>query len=221
MQVFTIYNDEFRKENWLTLLPTNFRKLVTILRELPHDTLGNLIEFRIKLGIKVVFMKMNFLTLEISGIDLYTGEIKNFENIKVIEAPSRAKMIVKYGDIIVSTTRPHRGAIAYIDQQYDNYIASTGFVILRKLKNTNVSKECLFFILRSDLVLQQMLQRSSVVIILLLLVMNLKKIVIPVPSVDIQNEIVNLMQFAYHHKQQIDKVAKELLSGIDGYIMKN
>lgn len=54
-----------------------------------------------------------FRYIEISGVNLATGEA-SFSHVPVTEAPSRAQMVVRAGDILISLTRPHRGAIAQI-----------------------------------------------------------------------------------------------------------
>ena len=99
-------------------------------------------------------------------------------------------MIVRRGDIIVSTTRPHRGAIATItcpDSEIE--IASTGFCVLRRLKRGDVSKEYLQWILLDDYVLLQMLRGSSGGNYPSITGDELKKIVIPIPDPALQKKI--------------------------------
>ena len=67
-------------------------------------------------------------------------------------------MKTQRGDIAISTTRPHRGAIVEIKD--DNIIASTGFAIIRELNNS-INSKWLLYTLLSHVILQQMLQRSS------------------------------------------------------------
>ena len=71
---------------------------------------------------------------EINYIDIgsvTTGYIQNHEQMLYGNAPSRAKRIVKHGDILVSTVRTYLKAIAPVPIEYDNYIASTGFAVIR------------------------------------------------------------------------------------------
>ncbi len=49
---------------------------------------------------------------------------------KFKDAPSRARRIVRKGDTIISTVRTYLKAIAYIENNADNLIASTGFAVL-------------------------------------------------------------------------------------------
>lgn len=95
--------------------------------------------------------------MEISGVEL-CGNSYNTTTTEVSQAPSRAKMKTQQGDIAISTTRPHRGAIVEI--QSDKIIASTGFSIIRNL-DESINKKWFLHVLLSRIVLKQMLQRSS------------------------------------------------------------
>ena len=122
----------------------------------------------------------------------------------------RAEMVVRKGDIIVSTTRPHRGAVATIDcADKDVQIASTGFCVLRDLKRTDVLKEYLQWILLDDYVLQQMLQRSSGGNYPAITSEELKKIVIPIPDSSVQR---NVCVEAIRRKREADKLRKEAVN---------
>ncbi|MCC7202114.1 MAG: restriction endonuclease subunit S [Nitrospirae bacterium] len=50
------------------------------------------------------------------------------------DAPSRARQVIKAGDVIVSTTRPNLNAVALVPHELDNQICSTGFCVLRPKK---------------------------------------------------------------------------------------
>ena len=116
-------------------------------------------------------------------------------------------MVVRNGDIIVSTTRPHRGAVATITCKDDEIqIASTGFCVLRTLKCTDVLKEYLQWILLHDYVLLQMLQRSSGGNYPAITAEELKKIVIPIPEIEIQRQICNE---ANQRKETANKLRQE------------
>jgi len=75
--------------------------------------------------------------LEIKYIDIgsvTTGYIQSYEQMSYSNAPSRARRIIKDGDILVSTVRTYLKAIAPVSILYDNYIASTGFAVIRSGK---------------------------------------------------------------------------------------
>ena len=162
---------------------------ISEIQKLEHDLLGNIVEFSTESWNQKDLFDAVFPYIEISGVKLKENEYETTD-IPVEEAPSRAKMIARNGDIIVSTTRPHRGAIATIvcpDTQVQ--IASTGFCVLRDLKRDDVLKEYLQWILLDNYVLLQMLQRSSGGNYPAISGDELKKVVIPIPDIDIQREI--------------------------------
>ncbi|NOU17221.1 MAG: restriction endonuclease subunit S [Bacteroidales bacterium] len=68
--------------------------------------------------------------VEIGDVNFLTG-INNSTVYKFKNAPSRARRIVKEGDVIVSTVRTYLKAIAQIKKIYGNLIVSTGFAVLR------------------------------------------------------------------------------------------
>lgn len=68
--------------------------------------------------------------VDISSIESGVGITKS-EVFKFKDAPSRARRIVKHGDVIISTVRTYLKAIAKIDKPKPNLIVSTGFAVLR------------------------------------------------------------------------------------------
>lgn len=176
------------------------------IKRINYDTLGNIVEFSTESWNQKDYFDVTFPYIEISGVELKENSYETTE-IPISDAPSRAKMIVRKGDIIVSTTRPHRGAVATINcANEDVQIASTGFCVLRDLKRNDVLKEYLQWILLDDYVLLQMLQRSSGGNYPAITSEELKKIVIPIPNISIQKEI---FAEATRRKLEADKLRNE------------
>jgi len=50
---------------------------------------------------------------------------------KVSDAPSRAKRLVRKGDTVLSTVRPNRRSMFFASQPGDDWVVSTGFAVLR------------------------------------------------------------------------------------------
>ncbi|XEI31448.1 restriction endonuclease subunit S [Aeromonas veronii] len=73
---------------------------------------------------------MEFGYIDIGGVSSSEG-ITRTENMRFSGAPSRARRVVRQGDIIVSTVRTYLEAIAPISLEFDGKIASTGFAVLR------------------------------------------------------------------------------------------
>lgn len=186
----------------------NFKALIDNIRKTKNAQLGDLIEFSKETWNQKDNFENEFPYIEISEIDLSSGKINNVSMVLISEAPSRAKMVVRTNDIIVSTTRPHRGAISLIDAEKDGYIASTGFAILRNLKTDLVSKEYLYYILRTQICLLQMLQRSSGGSYPAITAEELRNIYIPIPDKAIQQEVVNDIKAFIEKAEQLKGDAK-------------
>lgn len=197
-------------------------KYVSLIKKLKtnkHFRLKDVVKFSSETWDQQEDFKNYFPYLEISEINLETGSIQNIKEVKVSEAPSRAKMKIRNNDIIISTTRPSRGAISHI-QNINNYIiGSTGFSVIREVNENIISREALYKILRLPTSLMQMEQRSSGGNYPAISQQELGNIILPSVSKDSQQKIVNLYQSAYTKKQQKEELAQNLLKGISTYAL--
>lgn len=73
----------------------------------------------------------SFRYIDISGIDREAKTIARADSVPCAEAPSRARKLVRAGDVLVSTVRPNLNAVAIVPEELDGEIASTGFCVLR------------------------------------------------------------------------------------------
>lgn len=69
--------------------------------------------------------------LDISSIDNVTSQITEPKTYSGANAPSRARQLVRAGDVLFSTVRTYLKNIAQVPEAYDGQIASTGFSVLR------------------------------------------------------------------------------------------
>ena len=97
--------------------------------------------------------------------------------------------MIHEGDIIISTCRPTRGAIAIVPKELDNQICSTGFCVIRA-KN-GVSNKYLHFILRSAVVKEQFRKFSTGSSYPAILDDDVRKTVIPLPKETVQMKIAS------------------------------
>lgn len=74
------------------------------------------------------------LYVDISSVSLIEGIVQK-EPMSFEDSPSRARRIVKNGDVIISTVRTYLKAITQIQDAEDNLIVSTGFAVLRPKEN--------------------------------------------------------------------------------------
>ena len=72
-----------------------------------------------------------FRYVDIAGVDRDTKAISRAEVLACVEAPSRARKVIRSSDVLVSTVRPNLNAVAFVPPELDGEIASTGFAVLR------------------------------------------------------------------------------------------
>lgn len=194
--------------------------LIEEIKKMPYKKLHELATFSSESWNQNDIFENEFPYIEISEIDIPTGEILNVSYIPKAEAPSRAKKIVRVGDILVSTTRPSRGAICLIVEKYDLHIASTGFEIIRDINVEFLDKEYLFNILRTRFCLMQMFYRSSGGNYPAITQEQLGKILIPLPSKAAQLKINLILSKARATYSENKTKAKQIIQTIDTYLLK-
>lgn len=97
-----------------------------------------------------------FKYIDISSVnDL--GKIISPPKMEFQEAPSRARMVVRKGDVIISTVRTYLRAIAQIDEN-NSYVCSTGFAVLRP--HADVDSRFAFYQMQSESIIQSIVSRS-------------------------------------------------------------
>ncbi|MCT8004003.1 restriction endonuclease subunit S [Sphingomonas sanguinis] len=94
--------------------------------------------------------------VEISGISAVSGVIETQE-LQFGSAPSRARRVVRDGDILISTVRTYLRAIASVPKAPDNLIASTGFCVLRP---RHADSGFLGYAVRSEAFISEVIARS-------------------------------------------------------------
>jgi type I restriction enzyme S subunit len=83
-----------------------------------------------------------FRYVDISSVDNRRKVITEARQLPGKQAPSRARQVIRPGDVLVATTRPNLNAVALVPKGLYNEICSTGFCVLRS--NGEVDPEFLF-----------------------------------------------------------------------------
>ncbi len=89
-----------------------------------------------------------FTYLDIASIDNKQQKITSPKRYVGKDAPSRARQLVKAGDILFSTVRTYLKNVAMVDEMYQNQIASTGFCVIRSCQP--ISRRFLFYFVQTD-----------------------------------------------------------------------
>jgi type I restriction enzyme S subunit len=89
-----------------------------------------------------------FTYIDIAAIDNEHGQVSETKTMLGADAPSRARQIVRGGDVIVSTVRPNLRGSAQIPPHLDGQVCSTGFCVLRPSSKTTTG--FIYAVIRSD-----------------------------------------------------------------------
>ncbi|MFV2045106.1 MAG: N-6 DNA methylase [Anaerolineales bacterium] len=98
----------------------------------------------------------DFLYIEISDIDSGTYEVRP-KSVESRKAPSRARKLVRSGDVLFSTVRPERRTIGVVGTEHDGAVCSTGLAVIRP---SSISPIALASLLKSDFVTAQVLRNT-------------------------------------------------------------
>ena len=77
--------------------------------------------------------RLKYITIEAVFTDRI--DYNKVPEYKFLEAPGRARRVIKKGDFIVSTVRPNLKSFARLQEDGDNWICSTGFATVSPLDN--------------------------------------------------------------------------------------
>jgi len=187
---------------------STYTNILNNIKRNSYDKLGHIVEFSSETWDQKSYFNITFPYIEIGHIDTLLGELREINKVALEEAPSRAKKIVRGGDILVSTTRPNRGAIIKIEPGNEIFIASSGFAVLRKIIKENTNKMYLFYVLRQLISLKQMEQRSSGGNYPAITEEELLNILIPLPSLEKQTEIADNITVIRNQAKEIKLEAK-------------
>jgi len=77
------------------------------------------------------YPNQNIHYIDISSVENGTGRFMGYTEVASAEAPSRARRVVRTGDVLLSTVRPNLRAFNLLKDVRERTVASTGFAVLR------------------------------------------------------------------------------------------
>ena len=128
--------------------------------------------------------------IDIGNVDSQ-GRIHDIVNYRFEDAPSRARRIVRDGDVIISTVRTYLQAIAPVESPPENLIVSTGFAVVRP-SNLLDHRFCKYA-LRANRFLWEVESRSTGVSYPAINASDLGDIKVSLPEIGTQRLIANYL----------------------------
>lgn len=141
--------------------------------------------------------------IELANVDLMGG-IATPSSIIGKELPSRARRLVKTGQIIISSIEGSLQSCALITEQFNNAICSTGFFVLDSEK---YNPETLLVLFKSEPIQELLKKRCSGTILTAISKDELEKMPLPELDKGIQEQIAEKVQESF----RLRKKSKELL----------
>lgn len=133
--------------------------------------------------------------IDISSIDNVAKEIATVEKYLCEDAPSRARQLVKAGDVLVSTVRPNLNGVALVEKKHDGMTASTGYCVLRP-KQEKLDSAFLFHWVKTDTFVERMINVATGASYPAVSDTKVKASTIPLPPLEHQKRIVNILDAA-------------------------
>jgi len=144
---------------------------------------------------------------EINYIDIASvkgGQILELQKL-TNDFPSRAKRIVKKGDILYSSVRPNLKGYVYISDDIQNSIASTGFANIRVKESNIILSKYLYYIMTCDFITEELISKAKGAQDPVVSFDDFETLKIPIPSLELQKEIVLYCEFNDMLIQQLEK----------------
>ena len=158
----------------------------------------------------------SFHYIDISSVDRESKKVSATQRVLPSDAPSRARQIVKTGDVLVSTVRPNLNAVAEIQNQLNGATASTGYCVLRP-DIERVYSRYLYFWVRSPEFVKEMVKRATGASYPAVSDKIVKDSTIPLPQLPEQKRIAAILDKAdaiRRKRQQAVKLTEELLRSV-------
>lgn len=157
----------------------------------------------------------DFTYIDISSVDIISGEITP-QKIIGKKAPLRARKLVKAGDIIISTVRPNRNAVAIIPDHLDNSVCSTGFAVVQA---KDVTIRYLFTFLKTRYAVNQLTRRVTATMYPAVLEREIASIKIPIMTKELQEKVAKIMFRSLAQRKQKIQRADELVGKMDVVVL--
>jgi restriction endonuclease S subunit len=155
--------------------------------------------------------------VELSNINSSIGIIDGYSEVLGKEAPSRAKRILRQGDVIVSSVEGSLGKVALVNKEQEDYLASTGFF---QFRSRGILPEVLLVLAKSLIVKMQLQKRCAGTILMAVPNETLKNIFIPVLPKTTQQKIADLVRKSHEARKKSKELLEEAKRKVEEMIEK-
>ncbi len=194
-----------------------YEKLINVLKNKKTAPLNEIVEI-----IKPNFNPLSkpdsiFNYVELANINSSLGLINSYSKLLGKELPSRAKLMLKSGDILVSSIEGSLDKVCLVKDHQNSYVASNGFF---QLRSKQLLPESLLVIAKSIVLQMQLKQRCSGTILSAVSPDSLNNIILPILPIDKQKEIADLVKKSHEARQRSKELIEEAKRKVEEMIEK-
>lgn len=158
-----------------------------------------------------------FCYIDVGTMDNVHQKLSKFENIiEAKDAPSRAKKVVEFGDVLYSTIRPYLHNICIVDKEFSKTpIASTAFCVMKVNEQVLLSKFLFCWLISVEFDRFSNGNPSKGTLYPAIGEKDLLNGVIPLPSIKEQQEIVVKIDEVFNALDELDCIQMRYLADIE------
>lgn len=149
-----------------------------------------------------------FFYIDIGSIDRSTKTISATQHILGRDAPSRARKVVRKGDVLVSMTRPNLNSVAIVPAELDGQFASTGLEVLRP--ENGIDSRWIWYAVRTNEFVEAMSNLVQGALYPAIRPRDVRRFVIPVPPASEQKRIADKLDSLLSKAQKSADYLKNL-----------
>jgi len=158
-----------------------------------------------------------FRYVELSNITSSVGTIDDFSEAIGDDAPSRAKRVLKSGDIIISSVEGSLEKVALANEEQEGYLASNGFF---QFRGKDILPEVLLVLAKSFILQMQFGKETAGTILTAVPKEAVKNIIIPTIEKQTQQKIADLVQKSHEARLKAKKLLEEAKRKVEDLIEK-
>lgn len=145
-----------------------------------------------------------FRYVELGNINVSLGVIDDYSEVSGKELPSRAKRMLKAGDVIISSIEGSLEKSALVDKEQEGFLASTGFF---QFRSDGILPEVLLIMAKSIVFQWQLKQKTAGTILTAVPKESIQTVLVPILPKAIQQKIADLVRQSHGTR----KKSKEFL----------
>lgn len=158
-----------------------------------------------------------FCYIDVGTLDNAHQKLSKYENImEAKDAPSRAKKVVEYGDVLYSTVRPYLHNVCIVDKEFSKTpIASTAFCVMKVNEEVLLNKFLFYWLISVEFDRFSNGNPSKGTLYPAIGEKDLLNGVIPLPSIKEQQEIVVKIDEVFNALDELDCIQMSYLADIE------